>query len=159
MSDTSPELDNGGGDWFGRIQQFVRFAAPIGALVVFINGVVQYRNSQEDDFRRTYWQIRYDNYKNLVASTSAVANAPDSLSHAEAGRVFWQNYWGEIVMVEDHHVYGAMRDFGQALDRAVYPDSLETLRMKSYHVGQACRRSLEETWSPVPIKQIRSLEK
>lgn len=156
MSDVSPET--GGNGWFYRIQQFVRFAAPIGALVVFINGVIQFKNSQEDDFRRTYWQTRYDIYKALVASTSAVINAPDSTSRAEAERIFWQNYWGEIVMVEDHHVYGAMREFGLAIDRAVYPDSLEALRLKSFHVGQACRRSLEETWSPVPLKQIRLLE-
>lgn len=159
MTDRKQNNDDIGAGWFGRLQQFVRFAAPIGALIVFINGVIQYRNSQEDDFRRTYWQTRYDNYKALVASTSAVINAPDSASLAEAERIFWQNYWGEIVMVEDHHVYGAMRDFGQALDRAVYPDSLEALRIKSFHVGQACRRSLEETWAPVSLKQIRSLEK
>jgi hypothetical protein len=159
MNDTEEPHESGGGNLLGRIQQFVRFAAPIGALVVFINGVVQYKNSQEDDFRRTYWQTRYDNYKDLVASTSAVINASDSVSRAEAERVFWQNYWGEIVMVEDHHVYAAMRDFGEALQRAVYPDSIEALRIKSYHVGQACRRSLEETWAPVPLKQIRLLEK
>jgi len=141
-----------------KLENVLRIATPIGAIFVFLVGLFQYRNTQEDDFRRSFWQNRYDAYKELVNSASGCVNAPDDTARIAAAAEFWTAYWGHITLVEDHHVYKAMREFGMTLDRAIFPDSVGILRHKAYSLGQACRTSLQETWAPVPLEAIRKMD-
>jgi len=140
-----------------RLENWLKIITPLGAIAVFAAGIYQYKDTQHEEFRRIYWESRLEVYRELVTATSTVVNTPDSTARERAVQDFWEIYWGHIVLVEDRHVYEAMRSFGASLERAVYPDSLPALRLKSLHVGQACRLSLQETWAPIPASLIRSI--
>ena len=60
---------------------------------------------------------------------------------------FWQLYWGELALVEDEKVAGAMKAFGDALLARQDRDILEQL---SLNLAHECRNSLADSWG-VPL--------
>ena len=56
---------------------------------------------------------------------------------------FWELYWGELALVEDRRVEGAMKAFGDALIAGASADALQRLSLSLAH---ACRESLAESW-------------
>jgi hypothetical protein len=56
---------------------------------------------------------------------------------------FWELYWGELALVEDRRVEGAMKAFGDAL---IANASADTLQRLSLSLAHACRESLAESW-------------
>jgi len=146
-------------NFFNSLEQFFRFATPIGAIVAFGIGIYHYRDSQAEDFKRTYWEKRYAVYEQatLVSSQAANANSQSALDSIKP--LYWITFTGKSMLVEDLHVYDAMTSFGESLNRALYPDSMKILIKKAHAISRACRTSLKETWEPVPLNELEAMEK
>lgn len=142
------------------LEGFLRFATPLGAVIAFLVGIYHYQDMKREEFKKEFWEYRYEVYKHLTDITSSIANTTDTLTHDSLSREFWIVFWGKSILIEDREVYESMRDFGRSLDHAVLPDSLFVLRKSALHVSNACRQSLRSTWEPVPLRSgVREAEK
>jgi hypothetical protein len=142
-----------------QLERILRVITPIGAVAVFLAGIIQYTDTKDDEFRRTVWEARYAIYKDVMASAGAVVHTRDSASRQSAQLDFERTYHGHVHLLEDEHVYTAMRVFDESMTRAIWPDSFEVLQQKCRLIGLACRKSLQETWEPVSMHAVRELEK
>ena len=68
--------------------------------------------------------------------------------------LFRQLYWGPLAIVEDQQVLDAMVDFADRLKDVQEGSTITELRPLSYFLARACRRSLRDTWEPVPLDDI-----
>ncbi|HEX5112958.1 MAG TPA: hypothetical protein VFV79_08930 [Saprospiraceae bacterium] len=146
-------------NFFDSLEQFLKIGTPIGAIVAFVIGVYHYRDSQAEDFKRTYWEKRYAVYEQatLVSSQAANANSQEQLDSLKP--LYWITFTGKSMLVEDLHVFNAMTSFGESMNRALYPDSMKILISKAHAISKACRTSLKETWEPVPLVELEAMEK
>jgi hypothetical protein len=79
---------------------------------------------------------------------------------------FWELYWSELSMVEDHGVEAAMVKFGQALDDWMAigddtrnkPEKQSPLQEAAYELAHAMRASIEREWSgaPSPVTDLKA---
>ncbi len=145
--------------FFDAIEQFLKVATPIGAIVAFGIGIYHYRDSQAEDFKRTYWEKRYSVYEDACLVSSQLANVSSQAALDSLKSSFWITFTGKSMLVADEHVFNAMTSFGESLNDAVYPDSLNVLITKAHAISKACRTSLKETWEPVPVNELKSMEK
>lgn len=144
--------------FFNQLETVFKIATPIGAVIAFLIGIYHYRNTQAEEFKRTYWEKRFQVYEDVCQLSAHIANAKslweiDSMKHD-----FWILYTGKSMLVEDLHVYNALKSFGRTLDHIAYPDSMPVLQNKAHMISHACRKSLKETWEPVPVSEIKSLD-
>lgn len=145
-------------NFFDSIEKLLKIATPIGAIIAFVLGIYHYRDSQAEDFKRTYWEKRYNVYEEACLVSSQLANVTSQAQLDSLKSSYWITFTGKSMLVEDLHVYDAMTSFGQSLNRAVYPDSLKILISKAHVISRACRTSLKETWEPVPVSELKSME-
>jgi len=139
------------------LETFLKFATPIGAIIVFLVGIWHYKDSLSEEFKKEYWKKRYEVYEQLNDLAASIASTDDPSISDSLSREFWIMYRGRIILVEDKHVYEAMKSYGETLDHAKIPDSLHTLQRKAIDLANACRLSLKETWEPVPLNEIRTM--
>ncbi len=145
-------------NFYESLEKIFKAATPIGAIVAFGIGIYHYRDSQAEDFKRVYWEKRYDVYKEICLISSEAANVTSASELDSARKEFWTAFTGKSMLVEDLHVYDALTSFGSSLNSASYPDSLRLLVTKAHAISRACRTSLKETWEPVPVGEIKALE-
>jgi len=150
MEKSSPSFLSG-------LETFLKFATPIGAIIAFLVGIYHYRDEQAEEFKKEYWNKRYDVYEELNVLASAISNTKNLPQFDSLSTAFWILYRGKTVLVEDKHVYDAMKSFGESMKHATLPDSLHTLQTKAVTLGNACRLSLKETWEPIPVSEIRTI--
>ena len=82
-------------------------------------------------------------YTEAAQVAARIATIHDQGATDEAGERFWQLYWGELALVENPAVEGAMKAFGDGL-RAERPNGeMEQLSLKLAH---ACRDLLAVSW-------------
>lgn len=119
-------------------------------------GIIKYHKTRKEEFEKEFWKKRYEHYERILELTSAIAVA-DKLSDVKQQiKEFRQYYWGKLAMIENQVVLNAMVDFGLELDRLelqTEPD-LDPLKIHTYNLARACRKSLQETWEPVPLDDI-----
>ena len=77
----------------------------------------------------------------ITAMIATIADDSDP-ERQKAIRRFWQLYWGELVVVEDHKVANAMVAFGRALKSS---DNMK-LEQLALGVAHACRDSVQKSW-------------
>jgi len=145
--------------FFDAIEKLLKVATPIGAIIAFGLGIYHYRDSQAEDFKRTYWEKRYNVYEEACLVSSKLANVTSQAQLDSLKSSYWITFTGKSMLVEDLHVYDAMTSFGETLNKALYPDSLKVLISKAHAISRACRTSLKETWEPVPVSELKSMEK
>ncbi len=141
-----------------RLETVFKIFTPVGAIVAFLVGIYHYRDTRSEDFRKAYWDKRYNVYEELSTISSRIANATDSVDMDSLKRHFWILYSGKSIMVEDLHVMNSLKSFASSLAPTAYPDSLHVLRKKSHIIAHACRISLKETWDPVSVQEIKTLD-
>lgn len=152
-------MENPKSKWVSGLEALLRYATPLGAITAFLVGIYHYQDTKREEFKKEFWERRYEVYNHLTDVTASIANTPDSVSFDSLCREFWIIFWGKSILIEDREVYESMRDFGTSIDRAVLPDSVFILREKALHVSNSCRQSLRSTWEPVPLKSgVRATE-
>lgn len=94
----------------------------------------------------------FDKQFELVFETSQIVAALATLSDHELWKEkrlrFWQLYWGELAVVEDHRLELLMQDYGDLLT-AIGDDFARRgdLKIPALDVARACRELLKDTWN------------
>jgi hypothetical protein len=97
--------------------------------------------------RKLYLTRQFDLYTEVtrVAAKLATLKA-DSTERDAAERRFWELYWGELSMVENPEVEGAMKKMGDCLRDDCSGCTNSDLSQCSLALAHACRRSLANSW-------------
>ncbi|MGH7391506.1 MAG: hypothetical protein ACREM3_18905 [Candidatus Rokuibacteriota bacterium] len=131
------------------------------AIGIFL-GVIQYGRTQQEEFRKRYWDVQFTLYSEATEAAAAIANARQLSDVEKERRRFWQLYWGVLSAIEHPEVEAAMKRFGTVLaeceggrkDSCPSPlpgAARSPLRSASYNLAHCVRASLARTWRPVDI--------
>ena len=125
---------------------FLKFLAPLLALMTLGWGVYQYRRSNELAFRKPYWEKLLALYIDATSSVSILASTTNKEDWEKARAEFWRLYYGPLCLVENKEVESAM-----VYTKMVLPDSYEQrdvvkLRKASQQLALACRNSIRTDW-------------
>ena len=82
-------------------------------------------------------------YTEATQVAAKIATSQDESAVGEAIKRFWQLYWGELALVENGAVEGAMKAFGDGLRAELTRDQME----HSLALAHACRDSLAVSWA------------
>lgn len=132
------------------IEAYSKIILAVVAVLGFIWGIYQYAdtNAKLGDTRRVeamkpYLERQLKLYTEATQVASQIATSDDEGAVAKATTRFWELYWGELALVEDVGVEGAMKSFGDAIlaskDKAM-------LKKSSLSLAHACRDSLSKSW-------------
>jgi len=131
-------------------EAWTRILTLAGAVVAFAWGVYQFsanQTSQAETRRieatRPFLDRQLKLYTDATQSTATIATSASAADVAASTLRFWSLYWGELALVEDKRVEGAMVQFGSALNRKADKSELQQL---SLALARACRDSLSESW-------------
>jgi len=127
----------------------------LATLATLGSGIYQYGHSKDQEFRRAFWEKRYQLYSDATDLAASIAIAENLASVAEERSKFWQLYYGKMSIVEDRAVYNAMVDFGKKLEPLENSGNTSPeLKIFAYGLARACRESLKNTWEPVALDDI-----
>ena len=133
--------------------------AIIAAVVALASGVgtiwgqfrvttLQAELEHRREIRRPFLERQLTLYFEAAKVASQITNPLDQRERKFAVQRFWQLYWGELAVVEDPEVAGAMVAFGRELrasgDRGRNSSDLQKLGLELSH---ACRSSLQKSWN------------
>ena len=82
-------------------------------------------------------------YTEATQVASIIGTSQNTADVAKAKVRFWRLYWGELGLVEDKDVEGAMKRLGDALSALASQDDLKHYSLALAH---ACRVSLDRSW-------------
>ena len=86
-------------------------------------------------------------YFEATQAASQLATLPGGVQRARARQRFWELYWGELGLVEDHEVATAMKAFGDALTQVeAGKASRDGLLQLALTLARNCRASLQSGW-------------
>lgn len=131
----------------------------LGACITFAWGVVVWKDNADDErsaaatesaryaesrrieSTRPFLEMQLKLYTEAAQVTARIANASNNVDEDKLR--FWELYTGELSMVEDSAVSGAMYDFGKALERNA---SQHELRDLGVILARKMRESLAKSW-------------
>jgi hypothetical protein len=166
------------------LENKIKLISVIIALLVAITGIIQYTSTRNENFRKAFWEKRYELYNKVIETASDIANSKGLRESEDLRRDFWKYYWGNLSLIEDKTMEGAMVNFGTLLSecetgektgkKCFYDSDTNTtkandyvgLRQRSHTLAQCAKESLRKTWDPVsltknkcPYKKETSIEK
>ena len=129
--------------------KIVGFCVALGGLVL---GAANYLETARKDAetrrleaRKHFLSRQLELYTDATRAAAKLAtSSPDSEDFTDAAGRFWELYWGELAMVEDHQVEAAMVAMGRCLQGDC--SGCGKLAQCSLNLAHACRRSLAESW-------------
>ncbi|WP_420571175.1 hypothetical protein [Kordia sp.] len=130
------------------------------AISVFtaIFGIIKFVNEKEKEFKKEFWQKRYENYERVLELTSKIVVSKDISTVREEISEFRQYYWGKLAMIEDQQVCDAMINFEKELQNIEKGKSktFKNLENMCYYLAISCRNSLNDTWKPVTLNELEN---
>jgi hypothetical protein len=137
------------------LETVLKFVGAMITLATVAIGVFQYLSSRQNEFRKTFWSEQLGMYRKASSAAAAIAIAADIDSVKAERKVFWNLYWGELSIIEHPEVKDAMVGFGRQLTEVEEKRaSTASLKLLSFELARACRRSLAKTWNPVDIGDL-----
>lgn len=139
----------------------IKVLGVVGAILSFIWGVFQWREKALDDqairkidadrlvvtrrieATKPFLERQLILYTEATKVAAQVATEGRSRSGSVARTRFWELYWGELAMVENPAVEGAMIKMGTAISSGA---SAEELQQAALGIAHACRHSLDNSW-------------
>lgn len=132
------------------LESGVKILSLLGAVITFAWGVFQYiqTQNQQSQTRRIeatkpFLERQLALYTEATQLASTIATTADTKKKEQSLDRFWSIYWGELALVEDAFVEGAMVKFGEALRSKASDDEVKQLALGLAH---ACRNSLARSW-------------
>jgi len=132
------------------LETSIKILSILGAVIVFCWGVFQFTvtQRQQSETRRIeatkpFLERQLALYTEATQLASAIATTTNAAMREQAVARFWSLYWGELALVEDAFVEGAMVKFGDALRRQA---SDEEVKQGALNLAHACRNSLARSW-------------
>lgn len=102
---------------------------------------------------KPYLERQLTLYTQASQMASTLATSDDEQGKVKMRMRFWQLYWGELALVEDKAVEGAMVEYGSCLTENCGSGELKG---KSLALAHACRDSLAVSWN---VEQWRTPER
>jgi len=152
---------------------WLKLSSMAGAVILFISSLLTYYYTKVQEFRKAFWEKQFDLYGRVTRAVSLIAIADDLENVKRERTEFWSLYWGELSTIENATVLSAMVDFGKRLQTLERPGSVQLtkienseavqesdgqamdLRLLSCHLAIACRESLDETWKPTQLDDLK----
>jgi hypothetical protein len=129
--------------WIGAIVTLGGLALGVANYLATVRRDVETRNLEA---RKQYLTRQLDLYTDATRAAAKIATSkPGSPEYTKALNRFWELYWGELSMVENTAVEGAMKRLGDCLRDKGCPGG--DLPRCSLDLAHACRRSLADSWS------------
>lgn len=132
------------------IETSVKVLSILGAVATFGWGVFQFTATQQQqsetrriEATKPFLERQLALYTEVTQLASTIATTSDTKKKDKALDRFWSLYWGELALVEDAFVEGAMVKLGDALRNKASDDELKQLALDLAH---ACRNSLARSW-------------
>ena len=128
----------------------VKVLSILGAVATFSWGVFQYTHNQKQqsetrriEATRPFLERQLALYTEATQLASTIATTSNATKKERLLERFWSLYWGELALVEDAPVEGAMVRLGDALRAKASEQEVRRLALKLAH---ACRNSLAKSW-------------
>jgi hypothetical protein len=125
-------------------------AVALSGILAFLIAILQWRSQRKSELearileaKKPFLDRQFQLYTEATRTTAVLATTEDDDARRDAKKRFWELYWGELAMVENHDVEKAMEAFGAALRAGA---SAEVLARRSLAVAHACRVSLNSAW-------------
>ena len=136
------------------LERLGKLVTILGALVALGLAVLQHLNNEQarleqrkEEARKPYLERQLQLYTEAGRSAAIIASSNSEVARRQAEERFWALYWGELAMVEDKAVEGAMAAFGNALQSGATRDQL---KMCSLRLAHDIRQSLARSWGADP---------
>lgn len=144
-----------GAAWPGKVESWLKVLAPLGAMIAFGVGVLQYVVNNNNEFRKAFWKEQYTLYGEVCEHAAAISVAGGIDGAGESRVRFWKLYYGRLSILEHPEVKQAMMDYGSQLRKVEKGEaSTESLQPWSYRLARACRESLRKTWNPADLGDV-----
>jgi hypothetical protein len=111
-------------------------------------GVTQFNNQQESaaemEFNRNFWQKQNEVYVEVCRSAGTMAaNIGDTALFNKEKKHFLSLYYGDLILVEDKNVEGAMRELKSYVDilEPADPGMVNIFKRKVLTLSEACKNS------------------
>ena len=119
--------------WYQRLLQFVPLLTALVSVAGFLWGIQVYRNAQDDnraaskkraelenttrerEFMTPWLESQRKTYGEALDAAATAATSSDPKLRAAANDLFWQLYYGRMILVETTTVSGAMKAMGNCL--------------------------------------------
>ena len=138
------------------IDRVFKIFATIATLATVLVGIINYADKKENEFKKVFWEKRFEFYEEATVLTATIAIAKDLDSVQSERQKFWTLYWGKLSMIEDQDVKDAMVNYGDSLEKQEKLGHIESnLKNLSYSLARACRNSLKKTWEPYNVDDIK----
>jgi len=113
--------------------------------------------AREQESKKRYWEEQNQIYKEAIDATATIANAKRPEEVKKEIKKFRRLYWGIMSLVENRSVEGAMVNFGQGLDEwELTKEKPIDMAKRAITIAHCCRKSLQNTWSPVDIGDLKN---
>jgi hypothetical protein len=133
---------------------FLKDVAPIGAVITFVWGLIQFNRTIELGFRKPYWEKLLTLYIQACSNAAILAQTNVESEWFAARNSFWTLYYGPLCLVEDQKVEEAMVKFGALLKVSNFSNkNIEQLSDLSLGLAYACRNSIRADWK-VPLEEL-----
>ena len=121
--------------WYQRLLQFVPLLTALVSVAGFLWGIQVYRNAQDDnraaskkraelenttrerEFMTPWLESQRKTYEEALDAAATAATSSDPKLRAAANDLFWQFFYGRMILVETTTVSSAMQDVGTCLRR------------------------------------------
>lgn len=126
-------------------------------IVTISIGIYQYWDKKNQDYRKQIWEERKQLYFKVTEIASKIAILESIDNSLEERRTFWTLFYGQLAIIENQGVVNAMINYGDLLKNMELDDatfSKDILQKMALDLAMACRDSLNETWKPVPLKDL-----
>lgn len=141
--------------------QWLKMLTLVGALGSFGWGVYQWQvnaereraqaqseadrlaTSRKIEATKPFLERQLKLYTEASQVAAIMSTSSDNAERAKATKRFWELYWGELALVENQDVEGAMVSLGNAVGRGALPSELQQLSLR---LARACRASLDRSW-------------
>ena len=138
------------------IDRIFKVIAILATLTTILIGIFNYADKKESEFRKAFWEKRFEFYEEVTDLAPTIAITKDLDSVKDERQKFWTLYWGKLSMIEDQAVLNAMVNYGDDLyNQEEFGHTSSGLEQLSYFLARACRNSLKETWEPVTLDDIK----
>jgi hypothetical protein len=158
-----------------NLENKIKIISVLIAILTITAGIIQYRITNNENFRKAFWEKRYELYTNVISIASEIANSNSLEESKNYRKEFWKLYWGNLSLIEDVTIERAMVKYGKLLaacEEGTIPegscfqglnDSTKLgmsyvnrpgLRKLSFDLAHCARESLKNTWDPVGIESL-----
>ena len=148
--------------WYHRSLKFVPLLTAMVSVAGFLWGIQVYRNAQNDnraasekrtevenrtrerEFMTPWLESQRKTYEDALDAAATAATSSDPKLRAAANDLFWQLYYGRMILVETTTVSGAMKTMGNCLG-AKATCSEQQIRDALLKLGTAMAESMAAT--------------